>query len=257
MTARVCSPLVLALLMSMGLSGCQSSEERAQDHYESATELLAQNDPARAYLEFRNALQLQPNNVEFLEGYAEALEENGRLGDAYRQRLRLAELQPEDVEAATKVARMAVIARDWETAETYAGHAAELAPEAPETRELQLALAYRDAVDDAEQRQALFDRASDLRASLPESRILRTIILDVLLREGRNEAALEETDTLIADYPEIQEFYRSRLQALVRLGRQEEIEKTLREIVDRFPGDEESKALLVRYYISRDDIDKA
>lgn len=257
MSARLCSPLVFALLVSVGLAGCQSSEERAQDHYESATELLAEGDPARAYLEFRNALKFQPNNTEFLEGYAEALAENGRIGAAYRQRLRLAELQPEDFEANVTLARMAVILRDWQTAEPYIRRAAELDPEAPETEELQLALAYRDAADNGNRRQAIFERVEELRETLPESRILRTISLDVLLREGRNEEALQETEALIEKHPEAQEFYRSRLQVLARLGREEAVEQTLRQIVDRFPEDEESKALLVRYYLSREEIGKA
>lgn len=257
MTARVWSPLALALAASVALSGCQSSEERARDYYEAGRDLVAEGDLTRAYLEFRNALQLQANDIEILTAYAEALEAGGREAQAYRQRLRLAELQPDDADANRRAAEMGLLRRDWQNAETYAQRVIELTPDAPEARVLQVALDYRTGIDDPEAREAAFSRAETLRSSLPDSRILRTLILDVLLREGRDEEALDELQSLLADYPDVQEFYSARLQALARLGREDEVESTLRELVERFPQDEESKSLLVRYYLSRDEIDKA
>ena len=257
MTARVFSPLVLVLAISTALSGCQSSEERAQDYYESGQNLVAKGDLSRAYLEFRNALRLQPNDEKILTAYADALEAAGRIGQAYRQRLRLAELQPEDVAANTTAARMAVVLQDWPNAENYTARAVELAPDASETQVLQLALAYREGLDDTKTRRALLEQAQTLRQALPDDRILRTLTLDALLRDARDEEALSEVESLIDDYPDLQEFYRARLQILARLGREDEMEATLREIVERFPQDQDSKSLLVRYYLSRNETDRA
>ena len=100
-------------------------------------------------------------------------------------------------------------------------------------------------------------RRENLREDLPDSRILMTLILDALFRSDRDEEALTEADSLIQDYPALQEFYRARLQILARLGREEEMETTLRDMIERFPEDEESKSLLVRYYLSRNDLDSA
>jgi cellulose synthase operon protein C len=257
MMARVFPTLVLGLAVSVALSGCQSSEERAQDYYESGQELVAEGDLPRAYLEFRNALKLQPNDPRILAAYAVALEEGGHEGQAYGRRLRAAELLPDDVEANRKVAQMAVVLQDWQNAEIYTQRTAELEPESPETEVLQLALRYRDALDDAGRRASLLGEAETLREDLPDSRILRTLILDALLRSDRDEEALTEAESLIQDYPALQEFYRARLQILARLGREEEMETTLRDMVERFPEDEESKSLLVRYYLSRNDLDSA
>ena len=255
--ARVFPALALGLATFVALTGCQSSEERARDYQESGQELVAEGDLPRAYLEFRNALKLQPNDPEILSAYAAALEEGGHEGQAYGQYLRVAELLPDDVSANRKVAQMAVLLQDWQNAETYTQRTAELAPDALETRELQIALRYRDALNETDRRNALLGEAENLRQDLPDSRILRTLILDAQLRSDRDEEALAEAESLIEDYPDLQEFYRARLQILARLGREDEMEKTLREMIERFPEDEESKSLLVRYYLSRNDLDSA
>lgn len=257
MMARVLPTLAFGLVALFALSGCQSSEERAQDYYESGQELVAGGDLPRAYLEFRNALKLQPNDPQILAAYASALEKGGHEGQAYGQRLRVAELLPDDVEANRRVAEMAVALQDWQNAEAYTERTVELEPDAPETDALRIALRYRESLNDADNRAALLDRAKALRQDLPDSRILRTLILDALMRGHRDEEALGEADSLVEDYPGLQEFYRARLQLLARLGREDEMETTLRDMVEQFPGDEESKSLLVRYYLSRDELDSA
>lgn len=237
------------------LAGCDSAEERAEGHYDRAIELLSEGDVQRAFLEFRNVLQLVPAHMEALAAYAEALEAEEQIPQAYRLRLRLAELSPDSAEANLSAAEMGVELLDWENAEAYAARAFELVPDDPRSEALRIALAYREGFDDPAVRQDLLQQARALRETLPESRILRTVELDALIQEGDDEAALAEADALIADYPDNLQFHRARLQILNRMGDQEALEAGLRELVTQFPEDDANKELLIRYYLSRGDLD--
>lgn len=252
------SVVLRAGLFALGfslLAACDSAEERAEGHYERAMELLAEGDIQRAYVEFRNVLQLIPGHLATLDAYATALEGEGDIPQAYNFRLRLAERLPEDAEVSLRAAEMAIGLQDWETAAVYTARATELAPEESRTEAIQLALAYREGLEDPTTRRDLLQRAQMLQGNLPDSRILREVILDALIREGEDTDALAVTEALIEDYPENMQFHRLRLQLLNRLGKQEALEAGLQELVLRFPEDEANRQLLIRYYMSRGDLD--
>jgi tetratricopeptide (TPR) repeat protein len=88
------------------------------------------------------------------------------------------------------------------------------------------------------------------------NRILSELVLDDHLRNQQFSAALTSLDTLVAKYPESQRYWRQRLQVLIATGDQTAIEAQLLDLVERFPEDIEQKAMLVRYYLSRGEIDK-
>lgn len=66
-------PLVACgLLLSLGLVACQSDEARFAEHMERAKAYLAEKKPSEAVIEFKNALQLSPNDAKAHFGLAEA-----------------------------------------------------------------------------------------------------------------------------------------------------------------------------------------
>ena len=96
--AIVSRGVVLALSL-LALAACDSSEERAQKHFEQGMELLSDGDVSRAILEFRNTLALDDAHREARVAYARAARTNGNMPEAYANYLRLAEEFPDDVEA--------------------------------------------------------------------------------------------------------------------------------------------------------------
>ena len=49
--------LLAPLLLCLAVAACESTEEKAQGHYERGLQLLSEGDSARAQIEFRNALK--------------------------------------------------------------------------------------------------------------------------------------------------------------------------------------------------------
>ena len=55
-------PVLLSALAT--LAACDTAEERAQKHLQSALELIEGGDVDRALVEFRNVFELDPNNLQ-------------------------------------------------------------------------------------------------------------------------------------------------------------------------------------------------
>ena len=60
---RVIGTVMLLVFALPQLAGCGTPEEKAQSHYERGKKLLEQNEPAKATIEFKNALQLKKDHV--------------------------------------------------------------------------------------------------------------------------------------------------------------------------------------------------
>src|SRR6476646_6971388 len=54
---------IFAVVVVVALGACRSPEERAQAYYESGTELMNKGEPAKAALEFRNALKIKDDFI--------------------------------------------------------------------------------------------------------------------------------------------------------------------------------------------------
>ena len=250
---------VLLLTGALALAACDSAEERAEKHYQAALALLDEGDLDRASVEFRNVFALDDTHYEARLAFARALRDEGRMPDAYGQYLRLVETYPEDVEGRTVLGRLAFLGRAWDEFDRHAAEAVRLAPEDPEVRPLGIAFDYRQATlnEDASARGAAFERALAAQADLPDDVILSRLIVDGHALEGRYEAALAELDRLLEAEPETFELYGQKLSIMARAGDESEIEATLRQMVDRFPENNEVKASLIRYYVSRQRLDEA
>ncbi|MGI1661986.1 tetratricopeptide repeat protein [Palleronia sp. KMU-117] len=253
MTAAIAMSLVVLL------SACESSEERAEKHFQSGVELLQSGDVERALVEFRNVLQLNANHREARVAYAGVVLGQGRIGEAYRQYLWLVEQQPDDIDSRRKLAELAVIRMDWQEAERHYGPAAELAPDDPVVRSVGLALAYRQALmnEDVAARDATVAETEAFLAEQPDSIILHRILVDGYLRAGRRDAALEMVDKAIALEPDNRQLYTVRLGLLAELGNAEAIEAQILDMLARFPEDESLKPTLLRFYMSQQQADKA
>lgn len=256
------SGLFRAALLGLSLivlSACDSAEERAEKHYQKGIELLESGDVDRALVEFRNVFKLNGKHLEARKTYAQAVLEQGKVREAFGQYLRLVEQYPDDVEGNRALAELAIRTQQWDEAKRYGDKALELDPEDPRIRVIGAALAYRDAVTSggADDRRAVLAEAQKLQTELPDSEINRSVIIDALVREGDDPAALAEIDETLAMFPENLNLYRLRLQILSRMGNDQALEEQLRDMVEKFPDDEASKALLIRYYMSKQDLDGA
>jgi predicted Zn-dependent protease len=259
MSKRTITLAAVSLSALLLLTACDSAEERAQGHYESAVELLAAGDVDRAIIELRNVFQLNANHIEARKLYAATMLQRGDLRDAFGSYTLVSEQDPNDVESRIAVARIAAQTGEWDAFDLNTTRAIELAPDNPQVRLLQQVQAYRQAAlaDDTAKRDAAAAELAKLRSELPQDLLLSRILIEDNVTNQRFSSALEEIDAALAIDPSSREFMQMRLALLVQLGQDDEVERQLTAMVAADPNDAESKEALIRWYISRGNTAKA
>lgn len=247
------------VFLGFGLSACQSAEERAEGHYESALELIAAGDPDRATVELRNVFQIDGSHLEARRLLASLMLERGNRQEAYSQYLRLAEQYPDDLDARVELSRIAFSANNWDEVERHGERAEALAPEDPRVQVLTTARSYRDLAlaEDAAGRRDVARAAEALLADHPDDTILTNLLIDNHLRENNFAEALTLIEGLLETDPTNETYNQQLIAVLAQVGDMDALEVQLRRMVELLPDVDSHKATLIRYYLSRGELDKA
>ncbi len=231
--------MVSVLALVGFLAACESSEERAEKHYQSGLALLEQGEQERALVEFRNVFDLNGQHREARQTYARIVREQGKTREAYGQYLRLVEQYPDDVEGRIALAELSFSTQDWEEFDRHSARAIKEAPEDPRVQVIAAASEYSQGVrnEDDAARDAAFERAVALAKELPENPLLQTIEIDGYMREESLDDALAAIDRAIAQTPTDRALHNARLEILWRAEDRPGLEAQLREMIVRFGPD--------------------
>ena len=107
---------LLLLSISLVIYACASDEEKKLSHLEKGKEYFEKGEYKSAKIEFKNAIQMDPK---FTEAYNHLAETNFRLGDArgaFQAYFRVAELDPEDLNAQLKLSTFYVLGKKYDEA---------------------------------------------------------------------------------------------------------------------------------------------
>ncbi|MEO0369832.1 MAG: tetratricopeptide repeat protein [Pseudomonadota bacterium] len=259
MQHRFAFKLVATLALIGTLAACENSEDRAERYFQSGLSLLEEGDVERALIEFRNVFNLNSAHRDARQTYARVSREQGDTREAYGQYLRLIEQYPDDLEGRVALAEMSFAGQDWEEFERHTTAAVELSAEDEKVQTLSVLRDYRAAAiaEDEGARQAAFQRALELSKTQTDSALLQEIEIDGHVRNTAYSDALDAIERALAQRPETRTLYNTRLSLLARLEDNEALETQLRDMVTRFPEDDAIKQTLIRFYMSREEPDKA
>lgn len=262
--------LIKALLLSstLILAGCESSEEKAEGYYQSALALMEEGDTDRALIELRNVFQYNGFHQDARELYADTLLDQGNVGEAVPQYLRLIEQYPETqdpemLRVRHTLAELAVARRDFEQARVHGQAAIAAAPDDLRSRAIGAIIAYVDATliaregDRAEAQAAAVAEARAVLAEDPGNMTARQLVIFSLLEGRTPTAALPEIDLLLAEDPMLFEFHRYKFDLLFNTDRLEEAGAQLEEMYRLFPDNPDVRTSIVGFYVSSDDTVRA
>jgi tetratricopeptide (TPR) repeat protein len=256
------SPLTKSAMIALtclALVGCKSDAERADEYFQSGMELLESGDADRAIVQFRNVFEFEENHLKTRLAMGNLFLEQGRVGEAYGEFLRVAEQYPEEFEPRRILAELAFGARNWDEMARHGAVAVQMQPDDPRVQAIDLAVKYREAAQSGDDpaREALLTKAEALLVDLPENEILNNLVIDSYARDGRPQDVLSRVDALLVSDPDNRQLHVRRLAVLTQLQDLPEIETQLRDMVQRFPGDVEIQAMLLRFYVSQQQLDQA
>lgn len=241
------------------LSGCESTEEKAQRNYETAVALAAKGDDERAEVVLRNVFKLNGEHRDARMLYASLMEQDGDNEQAFRHYALVVEQYPEDVEARIKMARIAIRSGSWDIASQVLEAARKLDPKNPELKPLLVAMDYSAATrrTDSAAAQAAVSQAQALLAEDPGNYFGHQVVIDNLVREQKYSAALDQVDKALASDPKNLQFNQIKLSLLGQLQDMPGIGDQLRFMVEAYPEDAEIRTSLVRWYLADNDPDGA
>jgi cellulose synthase operon protein C len=250
---------VLMLVAALVLSGCESSEDRAEGYYQSALTLMAEGDVDGALVELRNVFKYNGFHKEARQLYADTQLARGETAEAYSQYLRLIEQYPDTIQVRQTLAEIAMTRSDWDEVERHGEALLKLAPDLPGSRAIRAALDYRKAVlarDDAGRAKAAAV-ARTVLTDMPDNPVARRIVIDSLMNGPTPQDAMPQIDAALAKEPMALELHGMKLQLLAK---QNDLVGTgihLQQMVTLFPDNKQIRDALITWYINQKDFDGA
>ena len=126
---RIRIPVVLFLVFILAMTGCSKSpDEKRQAYLESAQKYQEQGKFAEAAIQYRNALQIAPDDATTLVSLGEAQLKLNRPQEAYASFSRAAKADPKNVKAREYLASMLLLAKRYDMAEKESRAVLEIDP---------------------------------------------------------------------------------------------------------------------------------
>lgn len=250
---------VILITCLFALAACKSDEERAADYFASAQELSAVGDVDRALVELRNVFDYDGYHKEARLLFADLLLSRGEIDGAYRQYLRLIEQYPDTVEVRRTLAELASFLGDWERMKLQAEAAISLAPDTPSSRALRASIDYHAAQIDRDDAAAAEAAGLALMAleEDPEQGTARRVLIDWQLQGPNPETALPLINAELERWPSDRLLRMAKIQILGQDGPTDKVGGELNTLYGYYPQDPDIYELLIRWYVSRDDLQGA
>jgi tetratricopeptide (TPR) repeat protein len=258
--------IAMAALSVLVLAACGSASERSAEYLERAREYIAEEDYVKAKLDLRNAIKIDPENVEARMLLVDAAERDRNFRVMFNQLSRVLAIEPDNVDAHVRIGGVLLLGAGTATPgvlEDIEGHiqsALELDPQNVDARVLdgtlmlQRGLGLIRAGDEEEGRaliESAYDRARQVLSTHPENVAGVALLTRLYLQDEDTEAALVTLNQGIQAAPESSVLYLQRIELLLRLQRWDAAELALLELRDRFPEEKGVQYRLVGFYTGR------
>lgn len=237
----------------IAIVGCDSPEERMQTHYERATDLLKKNEHVKAGLEFRNALTFDNDYLPGLRGLAEVEERNANWRVVAGVLRRIINLDPKEVEARVKLAKLMLVSNQTKPALELANVAHKIVGEAgdavtPKVRadvlSLRASVLYRLGDKDG-----AVKSAKDAIAADPDNVDAQTVLAAERLAAKDTKSALAHIDAALKTNEKNAALQLFKIQILASLKDSEGVESVFRKLTTFNPTNQRIAMSFARFYL--------
>jgi Tfp pilus assembly protein PilF len=234
------------------VAGCGSPEQRAQGYFEKGMELIAKNDDLNARLELLNAIKYKSDKIEAWRALAGIDQRTKATQSEFLDLRRIVELDPNDLDARLKLARMMVRGGAAEAALKLievANEGDKPNAELHALKALILTMSKDNAPAVAEAQKSLEIDSSNIDAIM--------IMASKKLSEGDADGALKLLDSVpVASKDELR-LSLLKVQIFAKKGNLPKAEELLRTAVTKNPQEPNLRTQLVQLYIAERRLDQA
>ncbi len=236
----------------LALVACESPEEKAAKFADNAQEYLEEGELNRARLQFANALQADPNNVEALRGAADVAEREERWGDQLRYLQRLVNIEPGDTDALGDLARLSLLGGEVDEAIERAERVLESDPANIDALTVMGAsMVLRNNLEAASE---YLERGLE---AAPDNVEIRNLLAARFIRNEDYDRAREVIAEGLATNPESQALLVVKLLMAQRLQDAEGMDETFQQLIAASPDNGFYRERYATFLIARNDLEGA
>lgn len=244
--------VLLAAAVGATLVGCDSSEERAKNHFESGMALLEEGKPDKARLEFQNAIKYDPQLTGARYQLARLLKARNDIRAAVDQLRAVVENDPDHADARIDLAEIMLVANQIDEADRYVTAAARLRPDDLRVRSIRASVDYKKG----DREKALAD-ARAIIAQDPAQVTARLVLVAARVDDADFDGALQELDAALGFAPDDLSLNVIRLGVLEKLERVDDIGPQLETLVRHYPEIDKFHEALAKWYVFKKRYDEA
>lgn len=262
------------------LSACGGAQSRFDSHMKRGQEYFAQGDYTKASIEFRNAVQIEPKNVQARLAAGRVAEKLQHPREAYGLYQSVVDSAPDNAEGAEDFGRLLVLSRQTDEALKVIEPALVKHPDDATLLTLRAAARQQQknsdgALADVERalqidpnneeaiqvRAGFYKQAGDLAAArklvegavakAPKSQMLHEMLVDLALAANDPDQAVQQLDVLIKLQPGELRYRLQRALLDARRDKLDDAQRTLEAAVKELPKNDEAKLALVDFLSSK------
>ena len=249
-TASRVARAMVALLPLLAVAGCGSPEQTAQKHYESGMALIEKKDDLGARLELLKAVKYKSDKVEVWRALA-GIDERTKATSLVLDLRRIIELDPNDLDARLRLARIMVGGGAADAALRVLDAAKEEKPSAP------LHALRAQFFCEPTTAPARSVKPSALSRSIPANVDAVSLLASKKLAEGDPDGALKLLDSITIDPKDQTRILLQKLQIYARKGNLQETESLLRKVISLNPKEAVYQGQLIQLLVSQRRFDEA
>ena len=243
--------LALLAFLLVQAPGCSSPEERAQSHYERGMKLLAQNEPVKASIEFKNALQLKKDLVGAWRGLAQIEERNQNWEALFAILRTIVDLDKNDVDGKLRLARLMLMGNQLDQALQTVNAASELDNRNNSARVLRAAVLLK-----LNDNKGAIEEAQAVLQAEPNNSEAVIVLAAERLGQGDTTGALTFLDRAAATDDNFG-LQLLKMKVYERKGDQKSIEALLQQLIQKHPAEKVYRRQLVKLYVDQKRSDDA
>ncbi len=231
--------------VSLGLAACSSPEDKVASFYKKGQGYMQSADYVKASLEFKNALQINPNNVPAMYGLALIAEHNSNWDQTNALLRRVIELDPQHLQAHIKLGKLLLAAGRAEAAKEYSDAAMALAPTDADVIALRAAIVFQQG--DRAQAVELAKQALEQRADQTDALV---VLATARIADGDIDGGLARLDEALKTNERDLALQLIKARTLEKAGRLDDAEATYQKLLGFNPGSKEMRHLLAQFYMA-------